>query len=55
MIACGGHLGVMVAPRSAVQKCPAGWVFVESETATAELVDEAIQAANSGRSSWPAG
>jgi len=53
MIACSGCLGVFVAARSLAAKCPGGWVFVESETATPELVDEAIKHAMSGRATWP--
>lgn len=53
MIACGDGLGVMVAPAEHIKSCPPGWVFVDSETATVGIVDEAIQAASSGRKNWP--
>ena len=53
MIACGEHLGVFVAPVAHIRRCPAGWVFMPSEEATAERVQEAIDVATAGRSVWP--
>ena len=50
---CGGHLAVWVAPLTCEKQCPAGWVFVPLETATTEVVREALTAASAGRSQWP--
>jgi hypothetical protein len=53
MITCGDHLGVFVSPLRQVGRTPPGWVFVPSETMTAEILQEAIDCAKSGRSDWP--
>jgi len=50
---CGGHLGVFVSPRENAQRCPPGWTFVELETATPEIVQEAIDNCKNGRAGWP--
>ncbi len=49
----GNHLGVMVAPRNKARNCPPGWVFVPMETATPEIVREALDVSRKGRSDWP--
>ncbi len=50
---CGDSLGVFVAPRNTVKQTPSGWVFVPLETATTEIVREALDCAKAGRSGWP--
>ncbi len=50
---CGEHLGVFVAPLSSEKQTPPGWVFVPAETATEQIIDEAITHANAGRKIWP--
>ena len=53
MINCGHNLGVFLAPAECDKRCPAGWVFVAVETATVEIVSEAINCASAGRANWP--
>lgn len=53
MATTGEHLGVMVAPESAVANCPPGWVFVNQDKATAQEVQEALDHAAKGRKTWP--
>jgi hypothetical protein len=49
----GEHLGVMVAPESAIGNCPPGWVFVNQEKATPEEIQETLDHASKGRKTWP--
>lgn len=42
MITCGNHLGVMVSPQVNAKNCPPGWCFVDTETATVEIIAEAV-------------
>lgn len=51
MVTCGEHLGVMVG--SVDSRVPPGWVFVPVETATVDLVSEAMDVAYAGRKLWP--
>jgi hypothetical protein len=50
---CGRHLGVMVTPRENMKRVPAGWVGIPLEEATEKIVQEALDHAKQGRSSWP--
>ncbi len=54
MATCGAHLGVMVAPAMATQRCPPSWIFLELGRCTSNEVEDAIRLATTGRKHWPA-
>ena len=51
MINCGSHMGVFVG--TDMNGTPPGWVFIDLETATIPLVQQAVIHAKKGRDSWP--
>jgi len=55
IITCRDHLGVFVAKAENAKRCPPGWVFVDVDAATIEIIEEAVDCVKAGRKEWPGG
>lgn len=53
IITCGDHLAVYVSKGVNAKRCPAGWTFVDADTATIETIKNAVDHTQAGRKEWP--